>query len=134
SDISEFSVSLEKRCPELFNGSVNVYTEFGRYYHANAGFTLSRIEETKRFEDGQTLVHHLGANMFVRESYEPGKWPHKMQIIDPDFTMKTDNEIPTDVGGPLCFGGDYMSKNTPLPEAEKGDYLVIMDTGANSLG
>src|SRR5690606_10287901 len=75
-----------------------------------------------------------GANMFLRESYEPGKWPHKMQIIDPDFTMKTDNEIPTDVGGPLCFGGDYMSKNTPLPEAEKGDYLVIMDTGANSLG
>jgi len=38
----------------------------------------------------------------------------------------------TDVGGPLCFGGDYIAKNIQLPKATAGEWLIIQDTGANS--
>lgn len=131
-NIDDYAEILKKKCPVLFDQSVEVYTEFGRYYHANAGFHVSRINEVKVFENNQTLANHLGADMFLRESYQPGKWEHRFGIMDAHFTLKSDPILITAIGGPLCFGGDYIAKNVSLPKASNEDYLIIMDTGANS--
>lgn len=133
-DLVKFSTDLQKRCPILFEGNIPVFTEFGRYYHTHAGQCISRIEEVKKYDNKQVIIHHLGANMFLRESYEPGKWPHKMQVLTKKFKIKDETQVLSDIGGPLCFGGDYLAKSTNLPRAEKGDYLLIEDTGANSIG
>jgi diaminopimelate decarboxylase len=45
--------------------------------------------------------------------------------------MKTDqNTKAYDIAGPLCFQGDFIAKDVPLPQVESGDILIIHDTGA----
>jgi diaminopimelate decarboxylase len=131
-EIKKYAQILEKECPMLFNQSVDVFTEFGRFYHANAGFHISKINEVKGFTNHQTIANHLGADMFLRESYQPGKWMHRFGIMNAQFQLKQGPSVETSIGGPLCFGGDYLVKNELLPKAAQDDYLIIMDTGANS--
>ncbi len=130
--LSDYANLLHEKCPRLFDESIDVYTEFGRFYHANAGFHISKINEVKSFSDQQTLTIHLGADMFLRESYQPGVWKHRLALINHDFELIACEKTQTDIGGPLCFGGDYIAKNIALSRASSHDYLMIMDTGANS--
>lgn len=38
-----------------------------------------------------------------------------------------------DIVGPLCFSGDVLAEQVTTPTVERGDYLVLHDTGANTL-
>lgn len=129
--IALYAKDLEAAAPKLFNGSVNVITEFGRYYHANAGWTASLVASVKNFHDYQVIIQHAGADLFLRESYEPGKWPHRLFIHDGANILNRDVVL-SDVAGPLCFGGDYLAKEVELPKTSKGNWILILDTGANS--
>jgi diaminopimelate decarboxylase len=128
--IEAYANKLRKALPLLFDGSTPVITEFGRYYHANAGWTISQIADIKRFNQHQTILQHAGADLFLRECYEAGKWPHRFFLHPQNIDQGEDWN--TDIGGPLCFGGDYIAKGIQLPEARKNDWLVMLDTGANS--
>ena len=128
----QYAVLLERRCPELFTGARSVLTEFGRYYHAGAGSTLSRIAQVKRHPQGQTILHHLGADLFVRESYQAAA-PPALEVLDAEGEPRTAQMVSTNVGGPLCFAGDHLAVGVPLPSAEIGDWLHIADTGANTI-
>jgi diaminopimelate decarboxylase len=35
--------------------------------------------------------------------------------------------------GPLCFAGDIVGREIPLPPVEPGDWIVIRDVGAYTL-
>jgi diaminopimelate decarboxylase len=131
--ISDYADLLRSNCPELFDGSYQAITEFGRYYHANTGFTLTQVSEVKSSESKQTIIVHAGADMFLREAYQPGVWPHQMLLLDQEFQIKNDGVMSTDVAGPLCFGGDYLQKTFDFYKARAGDWLVIKDSGANSI-
>jgi diaminopimelate decarboxylase len=37
------------------------------------------------------------------------------------------------VAGPLCFGGDIVGRRVELPTISRGDFVVVHDTGANTL-
>lgn len=131
--IDEYADVLKETVPELFDGSFQVVTEFGRYVHAHAGWTVSRVEEVKQFQEKSVAVMHAGADLFLRESYNPGDWPHKISVLDPDFQPRERSTISTwDLAGPLCFGGDLPFRNEELPEIHKGDFILIHDTGANT--
>lgn len=127
-DINAYAESLKSECPELFDGTYTMITEFGRYYHANAGWTASRIHEVKNFEGKQVIIVHVGADLFVREAYNPDVWHHDF-LIHPEQGGTT---VASDIGGPLCFGGDYIAKNVDLPRCSSNDWLIVRDTGANS--
>lgn len=129
--ISNYANELKQQCPELFDGSFDLVTEFGRYYHANSGICYSIIENVKHFENHQTIIHHVGADLLLRESYNREQWPHELGIIR-TTNWNQESEISSDIGGPLCFGGDYIEKGTQLPKASVGDILTISDIGANS--
>jgi diaminopimelate decarboxylase len=121
---------LRKKCPELFTGKIRLITEFGRYVHANSGWAVSTIEYVKAYEK-RTLISHLGADMFLRESYNPENWYHDLFITDNLGHIKRGMKPEkTHVAGPLCFSGDMIGRNIPLPEAVPGDFLIIRDTGA----
>ncbi|MEX2595512.1 MAG: hypothetical protein WEC59_01185 [Salibacteraceae bacterium] len=129
--INDYAEQLQAECPKLFDGSIEVYTEFGRYYHANCGLSISRIHDVKSLPNHQTIIQHLGADMFLRESYEVDKWPHRMLVYS--TKKQQTNQINSDVAGPLCFGGDYIARSINLPEAAEGDYIIVLDAGANSI-
>jgi diaminopimelate decarboxylase len=130
---------LRRRCPELFDGRFRLITEFGRYLHANAGWTLSRIEYVKEAGGVRTAIIHVGADLLLRECYLPHDWPHELTLLDRDGRLKTAGRAAARPGrvavaGPLCFTGDRISDDAAIPDPQEGDWLVIHDTGAYTLG
>lgn len=124
---------LQEQCPALFDGTFEVITELGRWVHAQAGWTCTRIEYVKPTGDGGVAVVHAGADLFLRESYTPNTWYHHMQVLDTHFKSKQNQQRATyTIAGPLCFGGDIIDRERALPLLAPGDYLIVADTGANS--
>lgn len=39
----------------------------------------------------------------------------------------------TTIAGPLCFSGDVIAARTQLPPIGPGDWVSVLDTGANTL-
>jgi diaminopimelate decarboxylase len=130
--VVRYAALLRSRCPELFDGGRRVLTEFGRYYHAGAGVTLSRVAQVKAHARGQTILHHVGADLFVRASYQAAG-PPELELQDADGAPRTGPLLSTNVAGPLCFAGDHLATGVSLPRAKVGDWLHIRDTGANTL-
>lgn len=130
--VSAYAELLREQCPELFDGAYQLITEFGRFVHANACWAASRIEYVKAKHDGAILISHAGADMFLREAYNPGDWAHRIHLLDASGRPKSGNALTTDVAGPLCFGGDFVARDIELPAAEEGDVLAIRDIGANT--
>lgn len=128
-EIEKYADKLKKHCPEIFDGSFNLITEFGRYVHANAAWAMSKIEFIK---SGNQLITHSGADMFLRECYCPGDWEHSKFILDRHGRIRDEQKQKYSVAGPLCFGGDYITKGAQLPQCKPGDWLVIEDVGANT--
>ena len=112
---------------------VQILTEVGRSIHAPTGWAISEIVCTKQIDGRETLVIHVGADLLVRRVYRSDQWDHEFVVLNPDGTPKAGPKRPTQVAGPLCFSGDILAHNRPLPAAEPGDLLLIRDTGAYTL-
>jgi len=125
--------ALRSEVPALFEGRWRLATEFGRSIHANAGFAVSRVEYVKSQGDSTLAVVHLGADFLMRPVYNPDDWGHEIVVLDRDGHLKTGAVQATDVGGPLCFGGDLIGRELSLPTIEPGDLVAIRDTGAYTL-
>jgi diaminopimelate decarboxylase len=128
---NEYRALLEKRAPELFSSDVRLLTEFGRTIHANCGIALSRVEYVKPPQ--RMAVIHLGADFLLRAVYRPQDWHHEFFVLDRDGMPKRGTATPVTIAGPLCFAGDIVAREAPLPPVEEGDFLVIRDVGAYTL-
>jgi len=113
--------------------SPKVLTELGRAIHAGTGWALSRIEAVKELDGVPTLVVHLGADFLLRRVYRAEDWDHEMVVLDPDGRPRGGALRPTHIAGPLCFSGDRLARERPMPSARPGDLLLIRDTGAYTL-
>jgi diaminopimelate decarboxylase len=128
---AEYCEQLQSRVPELFESNVQLITEFGRAIHANCGLALSRVEYVKRAQ--KLAVIHLGADFLVRPTYRPDDWKHEFFAIDAKGLPKSCGVSPTTIAGPLCFAGDIVAREIPLPTVEPDDWIVIRDVGAYTL-
>lgn len=134
--MEDYSSRLKIEIPELFSGGYTIVTEFGRYIHANAGLAVSRVEYVKPGKERDILIIHLGADLFLRKSYNPQDWHHQISVLNPDGSAKTNtnsNMRQYHVAGPLCFSGDIIAYDVLLPVVSEGDYIVIHDAGAYTL-
>lgn len=91
------------------------------------------VRESSSSPAHQTLVTHVGADLFLRSSYCPGKYCHRLSMYGKMGKPLGGTCVSTDVAGPLCFQGDYVARGSSLPRATPGDLLVVRDTGANTL-
>jgi diaminopimelate decarboxylase len=123
---------LEDRSPELFSGDVRFITEFGRAIHANCGIALSRVEYVK--PEQRIAVIHLGADFLLRPVYRPEDWSHEFLVLDSRGKPKTGTGQKISIAGPLCFAGDVIARDIELPPIDAGDWIVIRDVGAYTLG
>ncbi len=129
-----YAAMLKEKCGELFTNRFRIFTEFGRYIHANAGWVASRVEYVKREKDYNIIMTHAGADLFLRKCYNPADWYHQISVVDKHGNAKTGTDkIKYTVAGPLCFAGDILARDIELPPVNEGDYLLIHDAGAYTL-
>ena len=121
---------LAEECPELFG--FEVWTEFGQWVHANAGWAASRVEYVEDRERPMAFLH-LGADYLMRTVYGHGP-EHRYRIYSPEGVRREGAERGYDLAGPLCFAGDMVDRDVRLPEIQPGDWLLIESTGANTYG
>lgn len=132
--IATYAKALGAAVPELFDGSVQLITEFGRTVHAACGLAVSRIEYVNALSGGrQQVVIHLGADFLLRPVYRPEDWSHRFVALDSTGSARTNALLTTEIVGPLCFGGDVVARNVELPAASPGDLIAIRDIGAYTL-
>ena len=130
--IEQYVATLRDKCPQAFDGRYQLVTEFGRYVHANAAWVVSGIEYVKPTDTVDNLIAHVGADMFLRECYNPADWFHEAFLLDQQGNRKGGPLSPASIAGPLCFGGDFVFSRKPLAKAQPGDSIVIQDVGANT--
>jgi diaminopimelate decarboxylase len=121
---------LRKKCPELFSNDFKIITEFGRWIFANAGWAVSKVEYVKKTKSIDTIMIHLGADMFIRKIYNPNDWHHEISVLNSNGKLKSGRRKKYCIAGPLCFAGDVLEREILLPKVDEGDYIVIHDTGA----
>lgn len=135
--MSLYGQRLQAEHAQLFD--YDVRTEFGQWVQTNAGWAATRVESVEERAVPMAFLH-LGADYFMRDVYgTSGAAAYGFAVVRPDGQIV----LPTDAGeatrsydlvGPLCFAGDVLARDLVLPELAEGDWLVIADTGANTLG
>jgi diaminopimelate decarboxylase len=132
--MAQYTEALNLRCNGLFSGKFRLITEFGRYVHANAGWVASRVEYVKPGKQVNTVMAHVGADMFLRKCYKPDDWHHDISVLNAQGNLKSGRDnTPYNIAGPLCFAGDIIAREIDLPPVEKDDIILIHDAGAYTL-
>merc|ERR1711935_888545 len=126
-NFAEYAELLAAKVPTATD--YHLIIEFGRSLFTKYAFSISRVETVKDWGDRITALTHFGSNQFLREVYLPDVWFHRISVMDAEGNPKMTEEVEQDVGGPLCFQGDFIAKGRPLPAMESGDHLIMHDTG-----
>ena len=128
--MEEYARTIRDNHPSLFTDHYKLFTEFGRWVHVNAGWTASRVEYVKREPKINTVMIHVGADLFPRECLNPKDWQHRYSVHDKNGILKTGKDMnPYNIAGPLCFSGDILARNVEFPVVEEGDYVIVHDSG-----
>ena len=106
-------------------GNLSVYTELGRFMLAPYGHLVTRAIHEKHIYKEYIGVDACAADLMRPAMY--GAYHH--------ITVAGKENAPADhvydVTGSLCENNDKFAIDRPLPKIEKGDYLIIHDTGAH---
>ena len=104
---------------------VAIYTEMGRFMMGPYGELV-----TKAIHEKHTHKEYIGVDACAVHLMRPAMYGayHHITVLgkeDAPCSRKYD------VVGSLCENNDKFAVDRMLPEIEKGDYLVIHDTGAH---
>jgi len=106
-------------------GDVAIYTEMGRFMMGPYGQLVTKVIHEKHTHKEYIGVDACAVNLMRPAMY--GAYHH--------ITVLGKEEIPCeykyDVTGSLCENNDKFAIDRMLPKIDKGDYLVIHDTGAH---
>lgn len=134
-NLEDFIKALKSEVPELWDDEhIQVITELGRFTYFHSGWCVSAVEMIKQNQDKRVVLSELGAHTFVREIYTSDAPLHTIHVLNPDFDLRETKTENIALAGPLCFGGDYISKDISLPRIYRNDWLIMGNTGANALG
>jgi diaminopimelate decarboxylase len=111
--------------------------EPGRVIVGNAGILVSRVLYTKQSGDKRFLIQDAAMNDLIRPAlYESFHriWPVAVAPGLPappdDYETAIAGTEPWDVVGPVCESGDFLAKDRPLPQLERGDLVSVFSAGA----
>ncbi|MCM1253606.1 MAG: diaminopimelate decarboxylase [Clostridium sp.] len=106
-------------------GDVAIYTEMGRFMMAPYGELI-----TKAIHEKHTHKEYIGVDACAVNLMRPAMYGayHHITVLGKE-NVPCDHKY--DVTGSLCENNDKFAVDRMLPEIEKGDYLVIHDTGAH---
>jgi len=131
-DLEGYAVDVISALSEFQLEEVSLITEMGRWIHAPAGHSISKVAYIK----GQNAVLHIGADAFVREAYGAHPIQFHAAVFDGAGRLKEATQPSQQQSyhlcGPLCFGGDVIRRDVLLPRIEPGDFIAFLHTGANT--
>ena len=106
-------------------GDVAIYTELGRFMMGPYGCLV-----TKAINEKHTHKEYIGVDACAVNLMRPAMYGayHHITVLGKENAV-CDHLY--DVTGSLCENNDKFAIDRMLPEIEKGDYLVIHDTGAH---
>ena len=112
-------------------GDVAIFCEMGRFMMGPYGCLVTRaIHEKRIYKD------YIGVDANACDLIRPAMYGayHHITVVGrpggPDKTHATADRV-YDVTGNLCENNDKFAVDRALPEIERGDLLVIHDTGAH---
>ncbi len=128
-DIAVIGAGVKKVYDEILTpegmGDVAIYTELGRFMLAPYGHLVTRATHEKHTYKEYIGVDACAANLMRPAMY--GAYHH--------ITVLGKEDAPCDhvydVTGCLCENNDKFAIDRHLPKIDKGDILVIHDTGAH---
>ena len=106
-------------------GNVAIYTEMGRFMMGPYGALV-----TKAIHEKHTHKEYIGVDACAVNLMRPAMYGayHHITVLGKEGAA-CDHQY--DVTGSLCENNDKFAIDRMLPKIEKGDYLVIHDTGAH---
>jgi Diaminopimelate decarboxylase len=128
-DIMAIGEGVRKKFEEILvpagMGDVSIFTELGRFMLAPYGHLVTKAIHEKHIYKEYIGVDACAANLMRPAMY--GSYHHITVLGKEDAPL----DHVYDVTGSLCENNDKFAIDRELPEIEKGDYLVIHDTGAH---
>jgi diaminopimelate decarboxylase len=123
--------------PGIKAANCRLVIEPGRVIVGNAGILVSRVIYTKQSGEKRFLIQDAAMNDLIRPAlYESFHriWPVALFAGIPCALDQNDTAVagikPWDVVGPVCESGDFLAKDRPLPELDRGALLAIFSAGA----
>lgn len=106
-------------------GDVSIYTELGRYMMGPYGCLV-----TKAIHEKHTYKEYIGVDACAANLMRPAMYGsyHHITVSGKEEQL-CDHKY--DVTGSLCENNDKFAIDRMLPKIDKGDYLIIHDTGAH---
>ncbi len=106
-------------------GDIALYTEMGRFMMGPYGQLV-----TKAIHEKHTHKEYIGVDACAVNLMRPAMYGayHHITVLGKENAV-CDHQY--DIVGSLCENNDKFAIDRMMPEIEKGDYLVIHDTGAH---
>ncbi len=106
-------------------GDISIYTEMGRFMMGPYGALV-----TKAIHEKHTHKEYIGVDACAVNLMRPAMYGayHHITVLGKE-DAECDHKY--DVTGSLCENNDKFAIDRSLPQIDKGDYLVIHDTGAH---
>lgn len=128
-DIMAIGEGVHKAYQEVLEpaglGNVSIYTELGRFMLAPYGHLV-----TQAIHEKHTHKEYIGVDACAVNLMRPAMYGAYHHIT----VLGKENEpcnYTYDITGSLCENNDKFAIDRKLPKIDKGDYLVIHDTGAH---
>lgn len=128
-DIKAIGEGVRKAYEEILvpagMGDISIYTEMGRFMMGPYGQLV-----TKAIHEKHTHKEYIGVDACAVNLMRPAMYGayHHITVLGKE---NEPCEYKYDVTGSLCENNDKFAIDRMLPKIEKGDYLVIHDTGAH---
>ena len=106
-------------------GDIAIYTEMGRFMMGPYGQLVTKAIHEKHIHKEYIGVDACAVNLMRPAMY--GAY-HHITVLGKE-NAPCDHQY--DIAGSLCENNDKFAVDRMLPQIDKGDYLVILDTGAH---
>ncbi|WP_440766026.1 diaminopimelate decarboxylase [Natronorubrum sp. DTA7] len=109
--------------------------EPGRYFVADAGVLLTKVNTVKQARDTLAVGVDAGMTTLLRPAMYDAFHPIRNLTADSSGTDANDSHTSREmrsqtITGPICESGDVFCTDRRLPTSERGDVLAIGNTGA----
>ena len=120
--------NLLEEYPQFKNKDIVI--ELGRYLVGEAGIYVSKIIDKKDSRDQTYLITDGGLHHHLSNSGNFGQVIRKNYPVLISKQKETKSTENVTIVGPLCTPLDTLANKMELPEAEIGDLVVILQSGA----